>query len=413
MARLETIGLELQTFTGGVEIDNVNGGPIMSGVHARSGLFSGQISSLVSGTQKWWGIKFSAAASGAIFGRFYIYIVTLPSAENCIMIFNNATATSTPNAEITLDSSGLLRLYNGTGPTQVGSASSALSLNTWYRIEMKYDGSQASGSDVLEARINGTTFATSSTQTLSAGITDILVGGNLLAEAQTQGEWYFDDIAVNDNTGTSQTSYPGEGRIVIVSPNAAGDSNQWTTAAGGVAGTSNNYTVVDEILPNEATDFINTLNASVNNIDLYNCRSPGGSLRIAPADTITLVTVGVRFRNQTTADATTAFSVLLEKTASGTKTESANIIPNATGFRSNTPTAPFISPIIAYTDPDGAAWTYSTLETMQIGVKWKVANTFNINVTAIWAMVEYVSSPLAIRTLASNRTLAVGRTLIS
>src|SRR3990172_6946830 len=75
-------------------------------------------------------------------------------------------------------------------------------------------------------------------------------GGNRRSEAQTQGEWYFDDIAINSSTGSFQNSYPGAGRIVALRPNAAGDSADF---ARGGTDSGANWSQTDEVTPTVRT----------------------------------------------------------------------------------------------------------------------------------------------------------------
>jgi hypothetical protein len=108
----------------------------------------------------------------------------------------------------------------------------------------------------VEAKVDGASaFASSSTRSLSSGIRQFLLGGNLNSEAQTTGDWFFDDLAINDNTGSFQNSYPGEGKIIHLKPNAAGDSNGFSVQVGGTVGSSNNYTRVNEVTPDDATSY--------------------------------------------------------------------------------------------------------------------------------------------------------------
>jgi hypothetical protein len=399
MARLHQSGFELNSLTTSVEWLTIGatGATITTGA-ARSGTYGLRLSSLTSATAAGTLYKWAAATgAGPFFLRVYLNVQTLPSASNHIISLNGASGTvgSTPRSKITLEANGTLILRNGAG-TQVGSASSALSTNTWYMVELKHDASQAGATDVLEAKVDGSVFATSSVQTLS-NVFAYSVGANMDSEAQTTGEWWFDDTAINDTTGSFQTGYPGSGKIIHLKPNAAGDSNGFLVNVGGTAGAGNNFTRVNEIPPDDVTSY--NASALLNAEDLFNCDNSG----IGASDTVNTVLVGARFANLVSADATAAIKFEIEKTASGTKTQSAAIIPNTTTWNTNATAVPRNYPIITYQDPDGAAWTQTTLDSMQIGYIESTANVQTIGVTNTWASVDY--TPAAATTTVSTMAL--------
>ena len=387
MARLWHTGFEINSSNTGVEFDSSTGSPSISSTNFRSGAFAGRVSSLSSGAAKAWRQNFlSANGDGAFFFRFYFRVDTYPSAENRIFVLADSAAfdTSTPKVYITVDSAGLLRLYDEDGV--IGSPSAALvNDGTWYRVELKFDRTLSAGSHVVEALIDGVSFASASNRNIAAGIQGINIGGNLGLEAQTTGDWYFDDVAINDSTGSFENSYPGSGKIIRLFPTAAGDSNQWLKTAGG-AGDSSNYQLVDEVIPNDATDFVQSSN--LNDVDMYNVTNSG----IGSSDTVKLVSLGARFRNDV-ADATTSFRVRIEKTSGGTISESASIVPNSTSWLTNSIAVPKNLHLLSYQDPDGASWLQSTIDSMQIGLKLILLGVNKVQVSTLIAMIEYTPAP--------------------
>jgi hypothetical protein len=316
---------------------------------------------------------------------------------------SNSTVGNTPQCRITLETNRTLKLRDA-GGTQIGSASAALNADAWYMVELKTDASPASGSRVIEARLNGVVFATSSTQS-QGNVLAYSVGGNLASEAETQGDWYWDDVALNDGTGSFQIGYPGDGKVIHLHPNAAGDANAFATQTGGTAGSANNWTRVSDIAPDEGASFNGS--ATLNTEDLFNVDSPGWA-GIGTSDIINTVLIGARVRNNT-ADATAALKLEVEKTSAGTIAQSTAIIPNNTGFVTNAAASPFNYPLVTYQDPDAASWTRNTLDTMQIGYKLTAAGTNRIEVTAVWASVDFtpVNVPSSIPP-ASLQNMGVG-----
>jgi hypothetical protein len=378
MARLWTSGFELQTLTDGVEWTSIASTPTISTAVKRSGAASMRVSSLASGTRKGHRYQFAAAnGNGPYFFRFYFRADTLPSAANTVMeLLSTAPAMV---VRLFLNSDGTLQLGDEDGT--IGSPSAAVATGNFeHRIEIEFNRTGSSGSHVLKARLNGVEFAAATNRALSTGVAIFRLGGNLSAEAQTTGDWYFDDIAINDSTGGDQNSYPGPGRVIHLNPNASGDANAWLDTAGS-AGTANNYTLVDETIPDTA-DFVQsvTLNAE----DLYNFSASG----IQATDRVNLVAVGGRFANDT-ADATTAFKFEIEKAAGGTKSQSSAIVPNSTTYQTNASAAPRNYPLTLYTDPDGAPWAQATLDSLQAGVLLTAAGANKARIAAVWVLVDY------------------------
>lgn len=119
-----------------------------------------------------------------------------------------------------------------------------------------------------------------------------------------------------------------------------------------------------------------------------------------------MVQVGWRYRRSATG---TGPSVKLEimKTSGGTKSQSAGIIPNSTTWKTNQNATPWTYPLTLYFDPDGAAWTQSTLDTLQAGILNTQTTTPRCDVSDVWALVEYVpaASPAAIIKKSANPTI--------
>lgn len=116
----------------------------------------------------------------------------------------------------------------------VGLASAVLNLNTWYRFEQAAMIGASTNDDYVEFMLNGVSLG--STTTANAGTTSFAVqaqigwGGSPGASKQI----WVDDVAINDSTGSDQTSWPGSGKIVLLKPisDKATGAN-WVEGAGG------------------------------------------------------------------------------------------------------------------------------------------------------------------------------------
>ncbi|MEN9389679.1 MAG: hypothetical protein RLY61_763, partial [Candidatus Parcubacteria bacterium] len=370
--RVFSSGFELQSTTAGVEWTSVSGSPAISTSTVNGGAASLRIASLSSGTQESLTYAFEATSTntnGPLYFRTYLYITTAPSAENRIISLKNSAGTTI--AYLTLDNSRILKIYDE--DSVVGSGSSALSTSTWYRLEFKFDATGSGSTDVIEARLNGGVFATSSVRNLSSGIRTLSLGANINSEANTTGDLYYDDVAVNKNLGNFQNSYPGVGKIAHLRPDGAGSIGSWT---GG-------YADVDEITPDDASTRLSTSTVdAIERVTLDDTSVPG----IASGAHINLVSLGVRYQKTVT---TGALAVsLLDSTGYFVESESIN---SSTSYDTNSDVEPKTYPLTMYTRPQlNTLWTTSELDSAEYSVRY-IDNTGSpsIFVSTAWVLVEY------------------------
>lgn len=134
--------------------------------------------------------------------------------------------------------------------------------NTWHLLEFRVVVDDSSG--VAQVKLDGELQIDFSGDTKPSTATTIHqvwlrgIGGSAY-------HW-FDDVALNDTTGGVDDSWPGDGKIIAITPDAAGDSTQWTPSTGA------NYQNVDERPPNDDTDYNYT--STDGNVDLFNLTSP-------------------------------------------------------------------------------------------------------------------------------------------
>lgn len=376
MARLFSTGFELNSTTANMEFDSISGFTIQTGT-VRTGTYAAQ-ANLTTSTATLRQVLFTSNQTIKGWMRIYINISTLPNANVQLMRFETTANGNAGNLRLNTD--GTIGLFKISG-AQLSSNSVALSTGVWHRVEL---GTDATGSGTLEAKLNGLTFASGANS--AAGSWARVAFGSLVSNSTTN--VFYDGIAVNDASGSYQNSWAGDGYIIHLKPSAAGDSNGFLAQVGGTAGAANNYTRVNEVPPNDVTSYNGSALLSAE--DLFNCDDSG-----IPSDAVVkLVAVGVRMADLVGADATAAFKVKLEKAASGTKSQSANLIPNSTTWRTNAAATPWTYPLTTYVDPDGAAWTKTTLDSMQIGYIQTATNVQTIAVSNIWALVEYSLAPI-------------------
>lgn len=370
--RLISSGFELNSATAGMEVSAVTNTPAINSTTFRSGAYALQTEN--GGGQEYARFYFeSANANGDYYLRAYLNIATA---------FNNSTATvlsllDTSNlrrAYLKLTTTSTLELWDEDG--QIGSASSALSASTWYRIELRLNTVPAGGSHVVDARIDGVSFASSSTRNVGTGVARIGLGINasdsIESTSNTQGSLIWDDIALNKGVGATQNTWPGAGSIIHLRPNSDDATNTaWT----------NGFANVDEITPNDATDLVSE--TTTGDIDDYNLADSS----VGVSDTVNLVSVGVRFRTNSATQED--FKVRVKDSTTGIAIESNILSPASTTWTTNATADPKLFPLTAYTRPElSTAWTDTQLDTAQVGLR-DIGGSGTVEVTAVWLLVDY------------------------
>ncbi len=377
--RLISSGFELNSATAGMEVSAVTNTPAINSTTFRSGAYALQTEN--GGGQEYARFYFeSANTNGDYYLRAYLNIATS---------FNNSTATvlsllDTSNlrrAYLKLTTTNTLELWDEDG--QIGSASSALSTSTWYRIELRLNTVPSGGSHVVDGRIDGVSFASSSTRNVGTGVARIGLGvnasDNMEASANTQGSLIWDDIALNKGIGATQNTWPGAGSIIHLRPDAVGVSTSWTQ--NGSCAVSN-FGCVLEVTPNDGTNYVSETTSD--DVDDYNIdNSP-----LSGSDVVNLVSVGVRFR---TSSATQEdFRVRLREASTGIAIESNTLSPASTTWTTNATADPKLYPLTAYTRPElPTIWTDTQLDTAQIGIRDVLSSSGTVQVTAMWLLVDY------------------------
>lgn len=187
---------------------------------------------------------FTSTLGRTYYLRTYIYVQTRPpTTTQGFMQFRNTSFSTMVEARMT--TTGAVQLWNRPGASQIGSLSAVLNLNTWYRIELACNINTGSV-DTAELRIDGSTVASAS----SLALGDIALGDVNVGFVNDPGNGTtinFDDMAVNDDQGSSQNTFPGDGNVVLLVPTA--DSAVGTGWTNDAAGTTNLFAAVDNTPP--------------------------------------------------------------------------------------------------------------------------------------------------------------------
>ena len=369
MARLWSCGYELQSATVGVEYTSGNGvATAIVTTPVRGGAAACRVNPAAASA--WHGQIFKAAASTTqTYARVAIYVTALPAVTTEVMGFWNSGGGRSLSLRIT--PTGAFELYDSGGITR--GISATVGTGSYNVIEM------SCGNAVGGARLNGTEFVVDGTA-MTTGAFDALYLGTP-SGAGTY-DVTFDDIAINDTSGSAQASWPGLGKIVHLRPNAPGDFAQ---GARGGADSGSDWGQIDEITPNDATDYYRLDNDG----DILDLRLPTSWPTPTAWDTVTLVQVGVRQRESAAAASTLVLRI--KSQAGGTVASSAALALSDTTWRTNGQAAPRNYALTSYTDPQlGGSWSPSLLTATQIGAQAPDA-TPPVDVSTIWLLVEYLT----------------------
>lgn len=327
------------------------------------------------------------SAQGDFYFRFYLYIVAPPTLTRVIGSFRAATE----KVSIRLTSSGALQLYNSEDSAQVGSNSSNLSTGVRYRIELRCD-STTLASTAVDARIDGTSFA-SGTVDLAANPTTVHCG---IDAGDATLDYIVSDLALNDTSGSSQTSWPGAESLVYLFPNGNGDNSDW---GGSDGNNTDNYLLVNEIPPDTATYVQDDTSGQIDDYELS--PTPAG---VGATDTINVVQVGIYGAVSDATGADPDAVIRIKSASGGTVEESASLDFNSITFQGPAPLPADSNYKLTLYDLPGASttpWSKATLDTAQIGVRESVTDTHLARVALIWLVAGHTPS-------AATKSLAVG-----
>jgi len=180
--------------------------------------------------------------------RFYVYYIGAPSS------FDVRLGGFLLTMNIYAKTDGTLVARNVASPTvDIGSTTAVLTANTWYRIELMQIIRSGSADDDWEFRLDGVTISSQTGATIAtsapAGWTLGVLGisginsGNPPASYVT----YMDDVAINDDQGASQNTWPGAGSVVLLVPTA--DSARGTGWVNDANAASNFFDATDNTPP--------------------------------------------------------------------------------------------------------------------------------------------------------------------
>lgn len=240
-----------------------NGGIVYASSHARFPAPAGLTGQGVVVNQNSWARKNLLSNQATLICGIAFRFPALGTNPEGFLAFEDANSTQTFIAVL---ANGSLQFYRATTSNPIGSASAAglIFPNVWYGLVIQVTINSSTGS--VQAWLNG-----GASQIINSSGLNTQATGNAFAGQMRFGDFQnarareFDDLYVYDTSGGTQNANPGDSRIITKMPNGAGNSTQWTPSAG------SNWQCVDEIPPNDDTDYVSSSTAG--QTDLYTTQS--------------------------------------------------------------------------------------------------------------------------------------------
>lgn len=393
--RVFTTGFEFATITD--EWTSTNGAAFtVTADAARFGRHGMRMTGFSSGTRSSAFFRAKASATDdAMWLQFYLRLTTAPDATNRAGHITGTAAGGTSSVWFAINADRTLAFGDEDGT--IGSSATALTLGTWYRVVLHINTTGLDGAHVATLYIGGVSEVSASNRTIDSTVGGFQIGGNLAGEANTSGSWDFDDVALFDDAGAAENSLPTvEEAVVHLTVNANGDmtnagtqGTDWdtgtgtylaVTGSGGVA-----FEQIDEVDPDDDTSFLRFIvaSSSATNRVLYFELSDPADAGLDDGDEILLVHtyVGVRVAAQA------SYEPRLKVGATSAAGSSTTVAVEP-AWSNNDDTVPAWGRYVARTDPTTAAWTTSTLENTEIGIRAPDA-TPDVEVTIMVAQVVF------------------------
>ena len=254
-------------------------------------------------------------------------------------------------ASIRIDSDLTLRFY--VGDVEIGTTAGVVLPDVFTRIETHYTVDDTDG--LFEVRVNGNSLFSWSgnTDPLATGHIRYLCLGKILSTS-TNILFYYDDIAVNDTTGTVNNSWCGKGSILLLKPKGVGNYSQFAPSNN----TYDNWEMVDEV-PHDG-DETYVFSDAADEIDTYEMEELVADKGIDPTE---LVVKAVQVCLTGRYEGVDAH--LAPMLRSGTTDHEGDVMTMTSSYYRLFDAMFDVNPFTS------AAWTYEEVDALEAGIKHK------------------------------------------
>lgn len=382
MARLFTCGFEENNTTTTMW---TGGGGTITSTSPHSGTYA---ANLTAGQQLNRNLS-ATKTTGTLWTRFYWKTSVLTTANNFARFLNSG---GSANWTLTKTNTGAITLTNNVTTTAV-TTTATVSTGTWYRIEVEHVIDNTTGSIVAKLYTGDEstvieTLTISGEDTLNTDVFTL----RLLEASGGATVFNYDDVAVNDESGSLQNTWPGPGKTYLLTPN--GDNAVAWTKAGTPAAT--NWQGVDEVpgdLANIDTDY--NYDSGSTNEDRLNLTNLGAE--VTSNAVLALMDVYARV----SASASSGTMALKVWNDGGTGTEGPTLTVNSTTWRILTTAEHQVYSL--------SGVSKATVDSYSAGYIAK-SGAVEKRVSALWANVEWIEAPPEVALSGSAATGGHGTT---
>lgn len=249
-------------------------------------------------------------------------------------------------ADLNLSTGGILSVIaydSGNAGHTLCTGTHILSANTWYYIEWKFTIGSTINVCSTTVKLAATTECSFSATSAGNAIAATTADG-IKIQGPATGNYYFDDLYINDSSGANNTGFLGDIRIEAIRPSGAGYQTDWTPSSG------TNFSRVNETTEDGDTTYVSS--STANQIDSY-----------AMGDLLT--TPSAIYAVQAT--------VVARKTDAGTKVFDILTRISSTNYLSSDMSVQdsynFFTQIQELSPASGIAWTAAEVNGMEMGIK--------------------------------------------
>ena len=188
-----------------------------------------------------WQYPFAFSTNTDYFTSFSFKAKNIP-ASGAQRFFGLSDAAGNLCFQLSITSTSAIRYANAPGPTTDSVATGLIAASTWCRVEVKFNLGTNTSTGTIEVRVNGVSVLALTGQNIFAS-----TGGALLRyyndQSATADDRYFDDIVINDTTGTTNNTWMDDVRIDTIQPNGDTAQADWAKSTG-----TSGFALIDDTL---------------------------------------------------------------------------------------------------------------------------------------------------------------------